>query len=216
MYVLVDPSACDDPAAVAVAAIAGGAGIIQLRAKRLDAADYLRLASAVQGAVRQAGGLFVVNDHVAVAAAIEADACHIGQDDCAFAAARGQLPPTCALGVSCHSLAQLLEAQANGADYVGLGPMFSTATKPHEPVRGPQLLDDVRSHIRIPSYAIGGLSAERIHALGARLPHGVAVSSAVTMAADPTSAARDLCAALPQRQPQPERGDLPQPDGQAK
>lgn len=196
LYVIVDTTLAADPLAVAAAAIRGGAGIIQLRAKDWNQRSYYDLAARMLEVVRTAGGLFVVNDHVAVAAALGADAVHVGQDDLAPHQARRALPATCAIGVSCHQPDQVAAAQAAGADYVGLGPMYPTASKAHEPVRGPDLLDQARPLLRIPSFAIGGLDAARIHDLRPRLPHGVAVAGAVCRSADPQAAAAHLCRVL--------------------
>lgn len=196
LYLLVDPTLCTDPAATAAAAVAGGAGIIQLRAKGLTSAAYHALAAEVMAATRSAGGCFIVNDHVTVAAELGADGCHLGQDDCAPAEARAQLGDHCLIGLSCHSREQVCAAQQQPIDYVGLGPMYATSTKPHEPVQGPGLLDAVRDQLRWPSYAIGGLTIDRVAALGARIPHGVAVSSAICQAANPTAEAQRWLAAL--------------------
>lgn len=192
LYALVDTSLTDRPVEVAAAVVRGGAGAVQLRAKNLNIRSYRELAERVAAVVRQAGGLFVVNDHVAVAAVVAADAVHVGQDDLSVADARAVAGALCAVGVSCHTGDQVGVAQRDGADYVGLGPMFATTTKPHEPERGPALLDAVRADLRIPSFAIGGLDLARIAALGSRIPHGVAVAGALCRAPDPERAAAAL------------------------
>ncbi len=209
LFVLVDARLCRDPAQVAAAAARGGAGVVQLRAKALSPRAYLALAREVQAAARGAGALFCVNDHVAVAAAIEADLLHIGQDDLPVAEARRVVGPLTAIGVSAHSLEQARAAVAEGADYLGLGPMFATPTKPAEPARGPALLDAVAPWLRIPSYAIGGLDAARIGELGARIPHGVAVAGAVCRAPDPEAATAELRRALAAFPPAPSSASLP-------
>jgi thiamine-phosphate pyrophosphorylase len=200
LYALIDTSLTDRPLAVAAAVARGGAGAVQLRAKALDPRAYRELAARMQEAVHAAGALFVVNDHVAVARAIGADALHLGQDDLAPADARAVVGPGCALGVSAHTAEQAEAALAAGADYLGLGPMFATATKAHEPERGPALLDAVRGRLCAPggrpSYAIGGLDAARIAALKPRLPHGVAVAAALCRAADPERMAAELLTIL--------------------
>jgi thiamine-phosphate pyrophosphorylase len=196
LYVLVDPSLCADPAAVAGAAVRGGAGVVQLRAKSLAIRSYRDLAARVQDAVHQAGGLFVVNDHVAVARAIAADGVHVGQDDLAVADVRAVMHAGGAVGVSCHTPDQARAAATAGADAIGLGPMFRTSTKPHEPVQGPALLDALIGVSLPPAYAIGGMDETRVRDLRPRLLHGVAVSSAVCSAADPAAAAARLRAIL--------------------
>lgn len=198
LYVLVDPGQCADPVAVAAAAARGGAGAVQLRAKSLGVRAYRELAARMRDAVRGTA-LFVVNDHVAVARAIDADAVHVGQDDLAVADARAVVGARCAVGVSAHDPAQALAGQAE-ADCLGLGPMFPTASKPHEPVQGPGLLDALAGRLRVPSFAIGGITAGNLPNLLPRLPHGIAVSAAVCRAADPERASADLLAML---QPEP-------------
>lgn len=196
LYVLVDTGLCGYPVAIAAAAARGGAGAVQLRAKDLGVRAYRDLAARVQDAVRGAGAMFIVNDHPAVAAAIGADGIHVGQDDLDPRDVRAVVGPCAALGVSAHTAEQAAAGQAAGADYLGLGPMHATATKPHEPCRGPGLLDAVRGSLAVPSYAIGGMDAERIRALKPRIPHGVAVAGAVCRATDPERTAAELLALM--------------------
>lgn len=196
LYVLVDTALCEDPVQVAAAAVRGGAGVVQLRAKALGQRAYRELAARVQDAVRSAGGLFVVNDQVAIARALDADGVHVGQDDLDPRDVRAVVGPRCAIGVSAHTPEQAVAAQAAGADCLGLGPMFATTTKPHEPSRGPGLLDAIREQLTVPSFAIGGLDAARLRALRPRLPHGAAVAGAVCRAPDPERAAAELLAIL--------------------
>lgn len=196
LYALVDTSLTDDPVRVAGAVAQGGAGAVQLRAKGLTERAYHDLAQRVQEVARRHGALFVVNDHVAVARAIGADGIHVGQDDFTIADTRVVVGPGCAVGLSTHTPEQVAAGLADGADYLGLGPMFATSTKPHEPERGPELLDAVRERLRSPqgrpSYAIGGLDHARVAALRPRLPHGVAVAGALCRAPDPERAAAEL------------------------
>ncbi len=200
LYALIDTALTDRPVETAAAVARGGAGAVQLRAKNLSQRAYRELAARVQDAVRGAGALFVVNDHVAVARALGADAVHVGQDDLALTDVRLAGGPALAIGVSAHTPDQASAAIAAGADYLGLGPMYATATKPHEPERGPQLLDAVRGMLQgaacRPSYAIGGLDAVRVAALRPRLLHGVAVAGALCRAADPERAAAELLTIL--------------------
>jgi thiamine-phosphate pyrophosphorylase len=201
LYALIDTSLTEHPVEVAAAVIRGGAGAVQLRAKALDLRNYCELARRVADAVRQAEGLFVVNDHAAAAKLVAADGIHVGQSDLMPVDARIVAGALCAVGVSCHTPEQVAAAQADGADYVGLGPMHATSTKPHEQERGPQLLDAVKPTLRIPSFAIGGLDRERIAALLPRLPHGVAVAGALCRAKDPERAAAELRDLLEQDDP---------------
>lgn len=196
LYALIDTSLTDEPVRVAGAVARGGAGVVQLRAKNLTQRAYQELALRVQDAARTAGALFIVNDHVAVARAIAADGVHVGQDDLTLPDTRAVVGPSCAIGISAHTPEQVESGLLAGADYLGLGPMFATSTKPHEPERGPGLLDAVRARLQSPkgrpSYAIGGLDAERIAALKPRFPHGAAVAGALCRASDPERAAAEL------------------------
>jgi thiamine-phosphate pyrophosphorylase len=192
LYALVDTSLTTDPVGVAAAVARGGAGAVQLRAKGLGPRAYRELAARVHDACRAHSALFIVNDHVAIACALHSDGVHVGQDDLDPADVRAVVGPTCAIGVSAHTVDQARQAQAAGADYLGLGPMYATTTKPHEPERGPALLDAVRPFLDRPSYAIGGLDPERLALLKPRLPHGAAVAGHLCRAKDPERAAAAL------------------------
>jgi len=196
LYALIDTSLTTDPVGVAAAVARGGAGAVQLRAKNLNQRDYRELAVRVQDACRANHALFIVNDHVAIARALQADGVHVGQDDLSVADVRTIVGPGCAIGLSCHTAQQARDAMMVGADYLGLGPMFATTTKPHEPCRGPELLDAVRPFLDRPSYAIGGIDAERLRELRTRLPHGAAVAGALCRAADPQRSAAELLTIL--------------------
>jgi thiamine-phosphate pyrophosphorylase len=195
LYALVDTALTDDPLRVGAAVARGGAGAVQLRAKAMTQRAYRELAARMQEAVRAAGALFIVNDHVAVARALGADGIHVGQDDLEVADVRAVVGASCAIGVSAHTPEQVAAGLDAGADYLGLGPMHATTTKPHEPPRGAGLLETARPLLAArprPSYAIGGLTAERVRELVPRLPHGIAVAGALCRSADPERAAAEL------------------------
>ncbi|HYE04695.1 MAG TPA: thiamine phosphate synthase [Planctomycetota bacterium] len=194
LYALIDTALTDRPVEVAAAVARGGAGAVQLRAKGLGARAYRELGARVADACRAHDALFVVNDHAAVARILGADGLHVGQDDLRVADARAVTGALCAIGVSTHERAQVAQAIADGADYLGCGPMYATVTKAHEPARGPELLACVRElcAARVPTYAIGGLDLARVRALRPRIPHGVAIAGALCRAADPERAAAEL------------------------
>ncbi|MBI4227533.1 MAG: thiamine phosphate synthase [Candidatus Omnitrophica bacterium] len=159
LYVIVDAAVCGDrdPVAVATEAAAGGADVIQWRAKAWPAAQRAEMARRLAAALANLPVVFIVNDHLDVALAAQADGVHLGQDDLPLAAARPLMGPDRLIGVSTHSLEQALAAQAGGADYIGVGPVFVTPTKPdYQPV-GPELLGVVGGRITIPCFAIGGI-----------------------------------------------------------
>jgi thiamine-phosphate pyrophosphorylase len=176
--------------AIAAAALAGGADMIQLRDKTGDLRDLLPQARAIRALCRSHGAVFIVNDRVDLALAADADGAHVGQQDLPAASARRLLGPGRILGVSTHSLEQAEAARRVGADYIGFGPMFPTGTKDtgYAP-RGPEALGEIRRTVSLPILAIGGITLENVSAVieaGATAP---AVISAVAAADDIAAAA---------------------------
>jgi thiamine-phosphate pyrophosphorylase len=194
LCVITDPTlaAGKDHVAIAEAALAGGADVIQLRDKQGSLRDLLRQARAIQTLCRARGALFIVNDRVDLALAADADGAHVGQDDLPAEAARRLLGRAGKLlGVSTHDVEQARAALAAGADYIGFGPMFATGTKEtgYAP-RGLAALGDVRRAVGgLPILAIGGITEDNVAAVvraGATAP---AVISAVVAAPDIAAAA---------------------------
>jgi thiamine-phosphate pyrophosphorylase len=168
-----------------------GCRVVQLREKGLTKAAYHALA--VQ--VRQRTGpgmLMICNDHLDVALAVGADGVHLGLDDLPLAAARA-LAPELILGASSHGLEQALAAQASGADYVNIGPVFPTATKEGAAAfLGPDAIAAIAPHLAIPFTVMGGIKEDNIQQVLARGARHVAVVTAVTAADDPRAAAARL------------------------
>lgn len=204
----------DGPPAVQVAtlcaAIDGGADIVQLRNKTATQAELLPVTRQLVAYARSHGALTVINDYINVAVISDADGLHLGQDDGELAAARhrweGKL-----IGRSTHSLEQAKIAARQGADYLGVGPVFETPTKPERPAVGIELLAEVASAISIPWFAIGGIDRTNIsqvlHAGATR----VAVVRAVCAAPDPAAAAaelKSLLLAAPTTPPTPGRAPV--------
>lgn len=181
-------------AAAAAAALAGGAPCVQLRAKHLPARVLLAEARAIRAKARATGALFIVNDRVDVAVACDADGAHVGQDDLPAARARRLLPPGRILGVSTHTLEQARRAVQDGADYIGVGPVFATATKDTGyPPLGLAGLAAIARAVRVPVVAIGGIGpaeAAQVIRAGAM---AAAVISALMTAPDIAAATRALC-----------------------
>ncbi len=176
--------------AIAQAALAGGADMIQLRDKAGDLRELLPQARAIQALCRSQGAIFIVNDRLDLALAAGADGVHLGQDDLPAAAARHLLGPGRILGVSTHTLEQAEAAEKVGADYIGFGPMFATGTKDtgYSP-RGLEALRGVRTAVRLPILAIGGITPESVAEViiaGATAP---AVISAIAAAPEIAAAA---------------------------
>jgi thiamine-phosphate pyrophosphorylase len=190
--VITDPTLAlgRDHVAIAEAALAGGADMIQLRDKTSSLRDLLPQARAIQSLCRSHGAVFIVNDRVDLALAVDADGAHVGQEDLPAGSARRLLGPRRLLGVSTHSLAQAEAAQQVGADYIGFGPMFATGTKDTGyAARGLDALRGIRQAVALPILAIGGITlknVEEIVSAGATAP---AVISAVVAAPDIAAAA---------------------------
>ncbi len=178
---------------VARAAIAGGATVLQLREKAFTARQLVDVGHQLRRLTREEGVTFIINDRVDIALAVEADGVHLGQDDLPIGMARRILGPGKIIGISTHSVEQALEAQRQGADYIGVGPVFETHTK--DDVQAPVGVDLVRQVapvVSIPKVAIGGIKAYNVEEVIAAGADGVAVITAVVAAEDVSGAAREL------------------------
>jgi len=181
-----------DLVALAEAAVRGGATVVQLRGKALSYREFLDLGLRAADRLAGTGVPLIVNDRVDVALACGADGAHLGQEDMPLAEARKVLGPDRIIGISTHSTAQAREAALAGADYIGFGPVFPTATKDAGPLQGVEVLKQVRASVGLPVIAIGGIGAENIGAVLAAGADGAAVISAVLGAPDVTAAATRL------------------------
>jgi thiamine-phosphate pyrophosphorylase len=179
------------------AAVSGGVTCVQLREKACSTREFVIQASALREVLRPQGIPLIINDRVDVALAVGADGVHLGQDDLPLRAARGILGPTRVIGISVDSVAQALEAERDGADYLGVSPVFATPTKTDTaPPLGLAGLAAVRRAVGLPLVAIGGIglgNAAQVIRGGA---DGIAVVSAIVAAADPRGAAADLRAEI--------------------
>ena len=162
------------------AMIAGGVPIIQYREKRpyKSQRQMLDECREIRRLTREAGVLFIVNDHVDIALLVEADGVHVGQDDLPVPDVRRLVGPGMLIGLSTHAPEQAREAAALGADYIGVGPIFSTQTKADvvAPV-GFDYLDHAVAHARLPIVAIGGIKQ---HNIGEVARHGARCFALVT------------------------------------
>jgi thiamine-phosphate diphosphorylase len=189
---------------IAEAAIRGGAEAIQFRQKRGETAEMIREASAVRDVCRRGRVLFIVNDRLDVALAVDADGIHLGRDDLPIALARRALGPHRIIGGSAGSVEEAIAGEREGADYLGCGPIFVTATKPDAgDAAGPELLRLVRNAVDLPLLAIGGIDETNLAASLAAGADGVAVVSAVCARDDPEAAARRIRLALDAGPPAP-------------
>lgn len=197
LYVITDRTATQGRSLEEIvgACVQGGARVFQLREKDLEARELTALAERLLRLVTPAEGLLLINDRVDVALAVAAHGAHLSQRGLPPAVARGLLGPTRLLGVSCHSLAEAKEAQQGGADFIVLGPIFYTPSKAlYGPPVGLELLREVRPRIRMPIFAIGGITAANRPEVLAAGADGIAVISAVMAAPDVSAAVRALLA----------------------
>ena len=173
-------------------AIDGGAGIVQLREKHLGQADFLAEAERFVALCREKGAVSIINDNVDIAAQVGADGVHIGQEDLEAGRARELLGPDKVIGVSAHSVAEALAAQAAGADYLGIGAAFATGTKTDATPISRETIRAITAAVDIPVVAIGGISRDNILELRDCGLDGVAVVSALFAQTDVKAAAEEL------------------------
>jgi len=192
LYLVLGPADTggQDPVAVARAAEAGGAGLVQLRDKTAPTRRLVDLARALKAALTVP---VLVNDRVDVALAAGTDGVHLGQDDMHPADARRLLGPAAILGLSVGDAEEAKTADPRLVDYVGIGPAFATGTKADAGAAlGPAGVAALRRRVRLPAVAIGGITAGNAGRLSGTGIAGVAVVSALAGAADPEAAARGL------------------------
>ncbi len=175
------------PGAVTQELIAGGVDVIQVRAKEMSHAQRVELARAVVTAAHDVP--VIVNDDVAAARETGAAGVHLGQEDYA-AVTRDQLTGLSIIGISTHTLAQARQAARDGADYIGVGPVFATGTKPGVPPVGVELVRQYANEIKIPFFAIGGITMQTLDAVLATGATRVAVVSAILNVQDVAAAAK--------------------------
>jgi len=198
LYVITCPPAGgpEGYSAMVEAACAGGTDVVQFRDKNLPWKQRYEIAGQLRKICMKHSTLFIVNDATDLALAVQADGVHLGQEDLPLAAARELVKRAgrsdFLIGQSTHSLEQALEAERQGADYIGIGPVFATPTKPtYQPV-GLELVRQVTSRVKTPHVAIGGIDAgnvEQVLAAGARR---VAVVRAICGAENIQAAARRM------------------------
>jgi thiamine-phosphate diphosphorylase len=179
---------------VAEAAIAGGADVLQLRDKEASGGRLYREALQLRKLTRDAKVPFIVNDRLDIALAVDADGVHVGQSDLPASVVRGVMGPGKILGVSVDTVEEAVQAEKDGADYLGVGPVFEArGTKPDagEPV-GLDRIARIRRHCRLPIVAIGGINADNVRRVREAGADAVAVISAIVSADDISHATRQL------------------------
>ena len=170
----------------------GGVTFLQLREKNLDEAHFLDEAKDIKQLCREYGVPFIVNDNVDIALAMDADGVHAGQSDMEAGDVRAKLGPDKIIGVSAQTVEQALQAQAHGADYLGVGAVFPTGSKADAKEVEWDVLRDICRAVSIPVVAIGGITRENVTKLAGTGICGVAVISAIYAQEDITEAAKNL------------------------
>jgi thiamine-phosphate pyrophosphorylase len=170
--------------------------LIQLRDKVSAKSDILDFSLRLSKYFRQTKTLFIINDYVDIALSSKADGVHLGQTDVSIKEARNILGRDKIIGVSCHCLSQALKAQNEGADYIGIGPIYATATKPEYRPIGLKALRSLKDKMRIPYFAIGDIHQGNIRDVVSAGARRIAICRAILEAADPKAQAKNLCRLL--------------------
>ncbi len=183
----------DDAFLDAVAsALKGGVDILQLREKTMPANRIIELGKKIKLLCAEYGATFIVNDRVDIAYVLEADGVHLGQDDMDVESARKILGNNAIIGVSTHAPEQAQKAVADGADYIGMGPVFTTPTKPGRKSVGLEYVEWVSNNIDIPAFAIGGIDPDNVNEVIAHGAKRIAVVRAIINAENPEYAAKQF------------------------
>ncbi|SHG37752.1 thiamine-phosphate diphosphorylase [Thermosyntropha lipolytica DSM 11003] len=171
-------------------AVAGGVTIVQLRAKKLPDRDFYQLAQKIKEVLSPLAIPFIVDDRIDIALAVDADGVHLGQKDLPVKVARHLLGSQKIIGLTANRREEALSGEKEGADYLGIGPVFPTSTKENPaPVIGPDRFKALISQLVLPVVAIGGINPERALELKTSGAAGIAVSSFILQNPDPEKAA---------------------------
>lgn len=192
-----DKFASEDEFLDAVAsALQGGVDVLQLREKNMSAKNVLELGKKVKQLCSEYGAIFIVNDRIDIAAILDADGVHLGQDDLDVKSAREILGKDKIVGVSTHAPEQALKAVADGADYIGVGPVFATPTKEGRIPVGLDYVKWASENIDIPAFAIGGIDEENVEKVLNAGANRFAVVRAIINSKSPQKAAESFCKIL--------------------
>lgn len=193
LYVLITESLCRLPwQQVVESALRGGVDVLQLREKHLSDRELLRRARWLADACRHTDCLCIINDRSDVAVAANTDGVHVGQNEFSVADARAVLRQDQLLGISTHTLQQAQAATIDGADYIGVGPTFPTATKIFLEFPGLQFVTEVSRNLKIPAFVIGGIDRENIRKVQEAGGTRVALASSVVGSENPEETARQV------------------------
>ena len=193
LYVLIDgrPS-LEAFTSLAMSLIEAGTDVLQLRDKRLTDRELISRARRLRELARGSKTLVIINDRPDIARIVDADGVHVGQEELSVKDARTIVGPRALVGVSTHSIEQARSAVVDGANYIGVGPTFPSSTKDFESFAGLELVRSVAAEIRLPAFAIGGITLENVGEVLAAGISRVAVSAAIVEASEPGEVAREF------------------------
>jgi len=175
------------------AALRGGVTCVQLREKTCSSRDFIAQALSIKDHLKRHNVPLIINDRVDIAQAVNADGVHLGQSDMPIGMAKAILKDSMIIGISAESIKDAVQAEKDGADYIGVGTICSTPTKTDtSPPLGPEGLHEIRKSVKIPLVGIGGLNIKNVGEVIKNGADGVAVVSAIVAADDPEKAAREL------------------------
>ena len=177
-------------------ALKGGVDILQLREKNMPANKIIELGKKVKLLCAEYGATFIVNDRVDIAYVLDADGVHLGQDDMDIESARKILGNNAIIGISTHAPEQAQKAVADGADYIGMGPVFITPTKPGRQSVGLEYVKWVSENIKIPAFAIGGIDLDNVQDVVNAGAKKIAVVRAIINSDNPEKAAQEFLKVL--------------------
>ena len=172
--------------------IDGGADAVQLREKTISDSKFISLAREVRDITTKRGSLLIINDRVHVVRKVNADGIHLGQQDMSALEARNIIGDEKIIGVSTHSITQARQAQKDGADYIAIGPIYSTSTKDHEPSVGIEIIHEISEAVSIPIIAIGAITLENLDGVLKAGASRIAVCSAIIGSKDIYSSTRQF------------------------
>ncbi len=194
LNVIIDTDCLKDKDILGITAqvLAGGVKLIQLRDKSSAKKEIVAMALAIKKLCAESGALLIINDHLDMALACDADGLHLGQQDLPVQIARTLLPVGKLIGCSVANVEEAKKAKEDGADYLGYGAVYATPTKPECPVMGLKGLAEIKEAVDLPLVAIGGINMKNIGEVFAGGADAAAVISAVVLAESPRQAAGDM------------------------
>ncbi|MDM5213656.1 thiamine phosphate synthase [Peribacillus sp. NJ4] len=193
LYLVTEESiAIEDLTKIITESVSGGVSIVQLREKNNSSLSFYKKAYALKQLLNELSIPLIINDRVDIALAVAADGIHIGQDDLPLPVIKQMVPDDMIIGVSVSTLEEAIEAERNGADYIGVGSVFPTKTKQDATLMAIEDLEEICRSVSIPAVAIGGITADNISSLSDSGLSGTAVVSAIMNADSPKTASEFL------------------------